>query len=145
MSNGLATKMSVAIFSLLIGSMIFLLVVFIYPFEPITFHEAILITPSVKAGYAIEIISCFDKYTDKPGTMTRFLVAADDNGGQIITLSGPIMATAKKGDSFKVVRIDIPSYVPSGRYFIRWMVAYNYFGLRTVFVESETPVFTVEK
>lgn len=144
MSNGLATKMSIAVFSLIVGFMVFLLVVFIYPFKPIVFHEAILIEQQVRAGGIIEIVSCFDKYTNKPGTMTRYLVAAG-NGGQIITLSGSVMATAQKGDSFKVVRIEIPAYVYAGQYYIRWTVGYDYFGLRTVYVTSETPIFSVVK
>lgn len=144
MSDRSAARLSVGIFAMLVGFIAFLSIVYFYPFEPIVFHRAILVEDRVKAGSAIEIVSCFDKFTDKPGMMTRYLVAAND-GGQIITLTGPLLATAKAGDSFKVVRIEIPDYIVSGKYYIRWVVGYDYFGLRTVYVTSETPIFSVEK
>jgi hypothetical protein len=143
MSNGLNQKLSIGIFSLLVISLVALIWVISWPFQPIEYRPTTMSTDRVRVGEVVEVTAHFVKHTNKVGTMTRYLVSVN-NQETIITL-GTSLASANRSDTSKTVQIEIPDYVHPGKYKIWWIVGYDYFGLRTVYVRGETPEFTVEK
>ena len=126
------------ILALCVGSVA---VVSLYPFTPVVFHEVTLKQDIVTAGQYITYTANFTKYTSKVGTMTRYLVSL--NGDATITLNPSGLADAKVADTHKTVIVEIPCIVKPGNYKIRWVVMYEYFGIRQVSVWFETPVFKV--
>jgi hypothetical protein len=121
----------------------FVLTILFYPFVPITYSKVVLCQDEVIAGRFITYTAHFNKYTDRVGAMTRYLVSR--NGEATITLTPYGLADAKIGDTVKTVTVQIPDQVKHGKYYIRWIVVYDYFGIRFVKVGAETPDFLVTK
>ena len=136
-------RIAVVTLSLIFIAMATVLFVVFYPFTPIKYFETALKQNAVMAGGQIEYTSFFEKYVNTVGTVTTFLVSMDGKATIVLTSSG--LADAKPDDTFKVVQVDIPENTKPGKYKIRWVVVYDYYGIRQVRVRCETPEFTVIK
>jgi hypothetical protein len=117
------------------------LIVSLYPFTPIQYGATDLWYNTVRAGESITYTAHFKKYTRSVGTMTRYLISL--NGGATVTLFPGGLADAKPTDTSKTVVVEIPPITKPGKYKIRWVVVYTYYGIRQVSVPCETPEFTV--
>jgi hypothetical protein len=144
MNNGIkykiAYKVSIATFltiSLLLASVLWAQ---FWPFTPVEFEKVVLEYDTVKADDVIVYTSYFKKHVNRVGNMTRYLIS--QNGESVITLSTSLVLS-KTTDRQKVVVVWIPSWVKPGKYKIKWVVTYDYFGIRMVEASAETPIFTV--
>ncbi len=139
----LLTWVGVAIVFLLACSIISVTVVLFYPFHPLTYYPTTMEKTTVKAGDLISYTAHFSKTTDKVGSMTRYLVFMNGDATVVLTPYG--LADARSTDSHKTVTVQIPHATPPRRCKIRWVVIYDYFGIRQVAVWGETPIFEVTK
>jgi hypothetical protein len=137
----LVLKIAIATFVVLTVCMIGVTTIALYPFEPVKYSQTILHNSTVTAGQYITYTAKFCKSTNKIGTMTRYLVSL--NGDATITLSPSGLADAKITDISKTVTVQIPELVKPGRYKVRWVVVYTYFGIREVSISWETPEFRI--
>lgn len=137
----LILNIAIGIFVVLVLCVGSILAVALYPFTPVVFREVVLKQDVVTAGQYITYTANFTKYTNKVGTMTRYLVSL--NGDATITLNPSGLADAKMSATCKTVVVEIPCIVKPGRYKIRWVVVYDYFGIRQVSASHETPEFRV--
>jgi uncharacterized protein (DUF58 family) len=128
----------VILLSFLTGGVI---AVSVWTFAPVVYSNIELKQHSVVAGTSITYTAHFKKNTRRVGTMTRYLVSL--NGDATITLTPAGLADAKIEDTSKTVTVQIPEYIQFGKYKIRWVVVYDYFGIRQVSVWCETPPFMI--
>jgi hypothetical protein len=130
-------------FCFLVVCMGTIVTVSLYPFEPIKYSKIDLLYSTVKAGGYVWYTANFCKSVNQVGTMTRYLVSM--NGGATITLNPGGLADAKITDKSKTVMVEIPDDIKPGKYKIKWVVVYSYFGIRQIPVWAETPEFMVVK
>jgi hypothetical protein len=136
-------RLATATFMILFLMMSFAVIVTFYPFEPVVFTSMTLDKEKVSPRGVITYTTKFIKHTDKDGEASRFLMNAENSAFYPL---GPItLADSPQGPGEKVVANEIYDYVIPGRYRIKLVVKYDYFGIRTVRVKAETPCFTVTK
>jgi hypothetical protein len=133
-------RMAYTLFSaILAGAMLIMLILF-YPFNPISFGDAQLDKDSVKAGEALSYTTHFEKHTDKTGMIQRYLQCKKQATQNI---GSPTLADATSGDKEKSVKAVIPETTMPDTCRIRWVVDYEYFGIRKITVKHSTPWFEV--
>lgn len=66
-----------------------------------------------------------------------------DDQTNLIGIGQATPSGQRKSDRQKPIAIEIPKWVEPGKYFIRSVVTYEYFGIRKVEVEYNTPFFEV--
>ena len=65
-------RLAYTMFSALVLSVIGLLFVYLYPFEPVKYEKVVMTQDKVAAGEALSYEIYFQKFVDKTGSMTRY-------------------------------------------------------------------------
>jgi hypothetical protein len=111
-----------------------------YPFVPITFGDAVLDKDVLRPGEALSYTNTFEKHTNKTGMIQRYLQCKKQATANI---GSPTLADASMEDKSKRVIAVIPETTMPDVCRIRWVVDYEYFGMRKVSVRHSTPWFQV--
>ena len=135
-------KLTVSFYLVLFLIILSFFCVLFYPYKPVVYYDVEMTQKTVIAGESLSYIVHFKKKTDRIGTMTRFL----DCKNQSSIVLGPYgLADSKKTDTSKPVRVEIPIGTKSDICKVRWIVEFNYFGIRNVWERYETPEFEVKE
>jgi hypothetical protein len=118
------------------------MIISFYPFHPVDFLGTEFMPIEVKAGEIVKYKMLVEKHTTLTPTITRFLVSTDDTANQI-QIGTTTPGSQRITDKHKWITVEIPRWVEPGRYFIRSVASYEYFGFRKVEVDYNTPCFNV--
>jgi hypothetical protein len=112
-----------------------------YPYPTMVVENpAPVLNKTVHQGEILQIqINC-EKFTDKPGTVTRMFV------NELIFVMPSYISNYMVGKSNKVsYSTRIPNELPPGEYYIRTTVSYDFPPFRTIVVSFNTEQFEVIK
>jgi hypothetical protein len=136
-------RLAYAVFTFLALSVAFVVWVNWWPFCPISFGKILLEDIHAHPGGTITYVANFVKYTDRVGTIQRFLVCRNQ---ATQTIEAPSLADATTDDTSKRRKAVIPhNTIAPDVCKIRITIIYPYFGIRNVKAGFETPEFPVEK
>jgi hypothetical protein len=113
----------------------------LYPYPTmITENPAPVLNKIVHPGEVLQVkINC-EKFTDKPGVVTRQII------NEIIYVMPSYISNYPLGKSDKIsYSTKIPSELPPGEYYIHTSIQYDFPPFRTVIYTFDTEKFTVVK
>ena len=125
----------------LIGALIVIAVMHLYPFKPMEFYKVELSQATVRQGCVLTYTVHLNKFTNRPGTRVRQL----ESPGPYTRIYGlsSIIGNLESGAKQVITDVVIPDYVLPGKYRLKTTVVYEYPLWRDVRVTYYTDWFTV--
>ena len=105
---------------------VFIVLIAVWPYDPVTYNYIQMETPFVKSGDVVIYKLWMDKKTNLTPIVTRTLQNMDSKEDQI-SVTGTV-GMARIGDPYKRIYVGVPSWIKPGRYIVRNVVTYPYWG-----------------
>lgn len=112
---------------------------YLYPYNPVTFKgdKFEVLTPVVKQGGTLDVISDYCKNMDIPATVSKSFVDG------LIFLTPQYTSNIESGCHKKVISTAIPNELPPGEYHLHNLYIYDVNPIRRITVMHDTENFTV--